>query len=455
MPPGTRRILTGTSQIHLPPVCMHSLSSSLLADNSSLSSLPVADSSSSPSPVQLSVTPPFLNVARAYVFDTPIRVLFDEGSQVTMISSSLVTALHLPTQLLSTPLVIRGANSQLSNVISYVPCFRFRLTTLTSNGTSIDVHFNCEPLITNSPFDLLLGLSFIKQHNLVHHHCNSTILYISSRGNHLTIPLLHSKPTLPYRHRHCPFINLSTPSSSSSSTTSSPPVYSSYVIVHPPTYDIDNPQVHIPHSSLLSSNMTALSSPPLEHKSSLLYCTPTQFLRHLHSDTLVYCLVISCSSFSTDSDNTPSCDTNSSIIRDYVLQTYPQLFPDKLPLHPPPSGRIEHSIDLVPNYTMPKRKLYRQSIDELTETKKQITEYLANGQISPSTSPFGSPILLVRKKDNSMRMCVDYRGLNDITVKNSFPLPRIDDLHDQLAHAVYFTKLDLIYWLPSNPYQVN
>ena len=217
-------------------------------------------------------------------------------------------------------------------------------------------------------------------------------------------------------------------------------MYSSYVIVHPFTYDTDNPQIRTPHSSVLSSNMTALSPPLLEDKSSLLYCTPTQFLRHVRSDTLVYCLVISCSSFA---NNTPSGDTNSSIVRDYVLQTYPQLFPDKLPLHPPPSGRIEHSIDLVPNYTMPKRKLYRQSLDELTETKQQITEYLANGQISPSTSPFGSPILLVRKKDNTMRMCVDYRELNDITVKNSFPLPRIDDLHDQLAHAVYFTKLDL------------
>ena len=277
MPSGTRRILTGTSQIHLPPVCMHSLSSSLLADNSSLSSLPVADSSSSSSPAHRPVTPPFLNVARASVLDTPIRVLFDEGSQVTMISSSLVTALKLPTQLLSTPLVIRGANSQLSNVVSYVPRLRFRLTTLTSNGTSIDVHFTCEPLITNSPFDLLLGLPFIKHHNLVHHHCNSTILYISSRGNHLTIPLLHSTPTFPCRHRHCPFINLSTSSSSSSATTSPPPVYSSYVIVHPSTYDTDNPQIRTPHSSVLSSNMTALTPPLLDDKSSLLYCTPTQF----------------------------------------------------------------------------------------------------------------------------------------------------------------------------------
>ena len=63
--------------------------------------------------------------------------------------------------------------------------------------------------------------------------------------------------------------------------------------------------------------------------------------------------------------------------------------------------------------------------------------------IRPSTSPYGSPIVLVRKKDGSWRMCIDYRALNKITTKNCYPLPRIDDLLDQLKEAVYFTKLDL------------
>ena len=81
--------------------------------------------------------------------------------------------------------------------------------------------------------------------------------------------------------------------------------------------------------------------------------------------------------------------------------------------------------------------------DELQETKRQIEEYLAAGHVRPSTSPFGAPVLLVKKKDGSMRMCIDYRGLNKITEKNNFPLPRIDDLHDRLTNAKYFTKLDL------------
>ena len=87
--------------------------------------------------------------------------------------------------------------------------------------------------------------------------------------------------------------------------------------------------------------------------------------------------------------------------------------------------------------------LYRQTNTELEETKRQIQEYLQAGHIRPSTSVFGAPILLVKKKDGSMRMCVDYRALNDITLKNTFPIPRIDDLHDRLGKAHYFTKLDL------------
>ena len=87
--------------------------------------------------------------------------------------------------------------------------------------------------------------------------------------------------------------------------------------------------------------------------------------------------------------------------------------------------------------------MYRQTPDELQETKRQIEEYLAAGHVRPSTSPFGAPVLLVKKKDGSMRMCIDYRGLNKITEKNNFPLPRIDDLHDRLTNAKYFTKLDL------------
>lgn len=86
---------------------------------------------------------------------------------------------------------------------------------------------------------------------------------------------------------------------------------------------------------------------------------------------------------------------------------------------------------------------YRQSIAESDEVKKQVEELLDKGLIQPSSSPAGSPIVLVPKKGGEWRICIDYRALNKITVKNRYPLPRIDDLFDQLKHAKYFSKLDL------------
>ena len=130
-------------------------------------------------------------------------------------------------------------------------------------------------------------------------------------------------------------------------------------------------------------------------------------------------------------------------IKHEALTQFPTLFPSELPQELPPSDRLRHPIDLTPNHKIPPRKLYRQSENELRETKRQIYEYLDAGHIRPSSSSFGAPVLLVKKKDGSMRMCIDYRGLNDITVKNNFPIPRIDDLHDRLGKAKYFTKLDL------------
>ena len=87
--------------------------------------------------------------------------------------------------------------------------------------------------------------------------------------------------------------------------------------------------------------------------------------------------------------------------------------------------------------------MYRMSILESLEIKKHVLELLDKGVICPSTLPCGSPIVLVPKRDGTWRMCVDYRALKKITIKNRYPLPRIDDLLDQLENAKYFTKLDL------------
>ena len=88
--------------------------------------------------------------------------------------------------------------------------------------------------------------------------------------------------------------------------------------------------------------------------------------------------------------------------------------------------------------------MYRLSPSEKSELENQLADLLKRGHIRPSVSPFGSPILFVKKKDGSQRMVIDYRILNKLTVKNRYPLPRIDDLLDRLHGAKYFSSIDLM-----------
>jgi hypothetical protein len=100
-------------------------------------------------------------------------------------------------------------------------------------------------------------------------------------------------------------------------------------------------------------------------------------------------------------------------------------------------------INLVPSMAPIVKRPYRMSAEELTELKKQLKYLLDKQYIRPSASPWGSPVLFVRKKDGTMRLCIDYCLLNTVTIKNKYPLPRIDDLLDQLKKAGFFSKIDL------------
>ena len=114
-----------------------------------------------------------------------------------------------------------------------------------------------------------------------------------------------------------------------------------------------------------------------------------------------------------------------------------------LPAGLPPSREVDHKIELVPGSRPTSRPTFRMSASELAELKKQLEELVKAGFIQPSKSPFGAPILFVKKKDGTMRMCVDYRALNEITVKNKYALPRVDELFDRLQGSRFFTKIDL------------
>ncbi|KAJ0576646.1 putative nucleotidyltransferase, Ribonuclease H [Helianthus annuus] len=125
-----------------------------------------------------------------------------------------------------------------------------------------------------------------------------------------------------------------------------------------------------------------------------------------------------------------------------VVCDFPDVFPEDLP-GPPPSRSVDFRIDLIPGATPVARAPYRLAPSEMQELSSQLQELLDKGFIRPSTSPWGAPVLFVKKKDGSFRMCIDYRELNKLTVKNRYPLPRIDDLFDQLQGATYFSKIDL------------
>ncbi|KAL0546797.1 hypothetical protein IC582_016710 [Cucumis melo] len=125
-----------------------------------------------------------------------------------------------------------------------------------------------------------------------------------------------------------------------------------------------------------------------------------------------------------------------------VVRDYPDVFPEELS-ELPPHREVEFAIELEPGTVPISRAPYRMAPAELKELKVQLQELLDKGFIRPSVSPWGAPVLFVKKKDGSMRLCIDYRELNKVTVKNRYPLPRIDDLFDQLQGATVFSKIDL------------
>jgi hypothetical protein len=125
-----------------------------------------------------------------------------------------------------------------------------------------------------------------------------------------------------------------------------------------------------------------------------------------------------------------------------VARKYPDVFPDDLP-GKPPDRDVEFSIELQPGMTPISRHLYKMTPKELAELKVQLNKLRDKGFIRPSSSPWGCPALFVKKKDQSLRLCVDYRPLNAVTIKNKYPLPCIDILFDQLAGARVFFKVDL------------
>ncbi|GJU29494.1 putative reverse transcriptase domain-containing protein [Tanacetum coccineum] len=127
-----------------------------------------------------------------------------------------------------------------------------------------------------------------------------------------------------------------------------------------------------------------------------------------------------------------------------VIQDFPEVFLEELPGLPPPK-QVEFRIDLIPNAAPVARAPYRLAPSEMKEVSKQLQEWSEKGFIRPSSSPWGAPVLFVKKKDGLFRMCIDYRKLNKLTIKNRYPLSRIDDLFDQLQGSSVLSKIDFTF----------
>ncbi|XP_042396513.1 uncharacterized protein LOC121986624 [Zingiber officinale] len=125
-----------------------------------------------------------------------------------------------------------------------------------------------------------------------------------------------------------------------------------------------------------------------------------------------------------------------------IVREFSDVFPDELP-GLPPKRQVEFTIELVPGTAPVSKTPYRMAPKELEELKVQLQELLDRGFIRPRVSPWEAPVLFIKKKDGSLRLCIDYRQLNAVTIKNKYPLPRIEDLFDQLKDTCVYSKIDL------------
>ena len=128
---------------------------------------------------------------------------------------------------------------------------------------------------------------------------------------------------------------------------------------------------------------------------------------------------------------------------DKLVEQFADVFPADLPAGAPPDRGVAHKIDLIPGTEPPSKPAYRLPLAQMEELRQQLEGLVDKGHIRPSTSPYGAPMLLVKKKDGTLRLCVDYRALNKATIKNRCAMPRIDDLLDRLQGAKVFSKIDL------------
>jgi hypothetical protein len=188
----------------------------------------------------------------------------------------------------------------------------------------------------------------------------------------------------------------------------------------------------------LEQKAPSLSSNAIKLKSRAMLATKSDLTISTSVDASFHALVCRQVLFSLEDITTPlpRAITN-------LLQEFKDVFPAEIPLELPPLRGIEHQIDLIPGASLPNRATYRTNSEETKEIQRQVQELLDNGYVRESLSSCVVPVILVPKKNGTWRMCVDCRSINNITIRYRFPVPRLDDMLDELSGSTIFTKINL------------
>ena len=379
------------------------------------------------------------------------RVLLDCGSTTNFISKRFVLLNHIPTVNTANSQVVKLADGSVTSTCKLV--------------NSLHLYFNdrdlCESLLVFpiDSFDIILGMPWLKKHNPNINWLTDTVTFPMSplksfikenlnnnnnNNNNSNNKSKQSAPTPSFSAKSPPQVIL--PSSIPFSSVSSSSSKKSKAKSNPLSSVSSTASSTIPpvNSPIEFCHISAHEVRKSMKKGEQFFLLFVRKKKQGNSSDIELTNLNSHSSTTATTTSNTNTDTSPDQLSANILHDYCDVFPEDLPKGLPPKRFIEHKIKLEPGSTPTFRNHHRLSPQDMDELKIHLKDLLDHGFIRESHSPYGAPILFAKKAgDTKRRLCIDYRDLNRITIKDRYPLPRVDELIDRLFGAKYFTKLDL------------